>query len=173
MYIYICGCYAWSVSVLVVVLADVNIDIGFISEICTYGILRIRGRMSLSVLEESCIRSLCRCFYWLWQWTLLWQVSYMGRVRVFPYSVNLFLNFLWFWNKYIYCTPHHTNTWRPTQQPNPSLNASAKQINILGSRQHPAEKVALWCELFFFFKSGQIAGYSYAYKYIFNGVWAI
>ena len=29
--------------------------------------------------------------------------------------------------------------------------AKAKQINILGSRQHPAEKVALWCELFFFF----------------------
>ena len=27
----------------------------------------------------------------------------------------------------------------------------AKQINILGSRQHPAEKVALWCEFFFFF----------------------
>ena len=25
----------------------------------------------------------------------------------------------------------------------------AKQINILGSRQHPAEKVALWCEFFF------------------------
>ena len=22
----------------------------------------------------------------------------------------------------------------------------AKQINILGSRQHPAEKVALWCD---------------------------
>ena len=47
----------------------------------------------------------------------------------------------------------------------------AKQINILGSRQHPAEKVALWCEFFFFFffffKRGQIAGYSYAYKYVF------
>ena len=27
----------------------------------------------------------------------------------------------------------------------------AKQINILGSRQHPAEKVALWCEFFIFF----------------------
>ena len=27
----------------------------------------------------------------------------------------------------------------------------AKQINILGSRQYPAEKVALWCEFFFFF----------------------
>ena len=46
----------------------------------------------------------------------------------------------------------------------------AKQINILGSRQHPAEKVALWCEFFIFFKRGQIAGYSYAYKYVFNGV---
>ena len=48
----------------------------------------------------------------------------------------------------------------------------AKQINILGSRQHPAETVALWCEFFiiFFFKRGQIAGYSYTYKYVFNGV---
>ena len=27
----------------------------------------------------------------------------------------------------------------------------AKQINILGSRQHPAEKVALWCEFFIYF----------------------
>ena len=26
----------------------------------------------------------------------------------------------------------------------------AKQINILGSRQHPAEKVALWCEICIF-----------------------
>ena len=52
----------------------------------------------------------------------------------------------------------------------------AKQINILGSRQHPAEKVALWCDFFFFFfffKRGQIAGYSYGYKYVFNGVGAI
>ena len=50
----------------------------------------------------------------------------------------------------------------------------AKQINILGSRQHPAEKVALWCEFFFFFffflDAVKIAGYSYAYKYVFNGV---
>ena len=29
----------------------------------------------------------------------------------------------------------------------------AKQINILGSRQHPAEKVALWCE----FKKNNLA----------------
>ena len=56
------------------------------------------------------------------------------------------------------------------------VRTKAKQINILGSRQYPAEKVALWCEFFFFFfffKRGQIAGYSYAYKYVFNGVWAI
>ena len=55
----------------------------------------------------------------------------------------------------------------------PDRDDKAKQINILGSRQHPAEKVALWCDFFFFFfffKRGQIAGYSYAYKYIFNGV---
>ena len=51
-------------------------------------------------------------------------------------------------------------------------SGKAKQINILGSRQHPAEKVALWCEFlfFYFFKHGQIAGYSYVYKYVFNGV---
>ena len=53
--------------------------------------------------------------------------------------------------------------------PNSHTKCKAKKINILGSRQHPAEKVALWCD-FFFFKRGQIAGYSYAYKYVFNGV---
>ena len=71
--------------------------------------------------------------------------------------------------------------WRtapPTLAPHRKFGAEppkAKQINILGSRQHPAEKVALWCDFFyfFFFKRGQIAGYSYAYKYVFNGVWAI
>ena len=45
----------------------------------------------------------------------------------------------------------------------------AKQINILGSRHHPAEKVAMWCDFFSAVKSR----YSYAYKYAFNGVWAI
>ena len=34
---------------------------------------------------------------------------------------------------------------------NPGQGSKAKQINILGSRQHLAEKVALWCEFFFFF----------------------
>ena len=54
-----------------------------------------------------------------------------------------------------------------SQFTNDSHSSKAKQINILGSRQHAAEKVALWCEFFFFFffKRGQIAGYSYAYKY--------
>ena len=33
----------------------------------------------------------------------------------------------------------------------------AKQINILGSRQHFAEKVALLCDFLFFFSAGQIA----------------
>ena len=54
------------------------------------------------------------------------------------------------------------------------LKDKAKQINILGSRQHPAEKVALWCEFFIlFFFSAVKSRYSYAYKYAFNGVWAI
>ena len=41
----------------------------------------------------------------------------------------------------------------------PCYFTNAKQINILGSRQHPAEKVALWCDIFFklFFSEGQIA----------------
>ena len=34
----------------------------------------------------------------------------------------------------------------------------AKQINILGSRQHPAEKVALWCEFFIFLSAVKSRG---------------
>ena len=54
--------------------------------------------------------------------------------------------------------------------------SKAKQINIIGSRQHPAEKDALWrkfCFVLFLARSNRdilMLTNSYAYKYAFNGV---
>ena len=52
------------------------------------------------------------------------------------------------------------------------LQVKAKQINILGSRQHPTEKSGAVVQIIIFFSVVK-SQYSYAYKYAFNGVWAI
>ena len=47
-------------------------------------------------------------------------------------------------------SPKGAKVHQASGQRSTCMQLKAKQSNILGSRQHPAEKVALWCEFLFF-----------------------
>ena len=89
---------------------------------------------------------------------LLFIIEHSARDYLFSHN--------YLWNEFNNSEESPANNWLS--------HPKAKQINILGSRQHLAEKVALWCEfLFFIFLARVESRYFYVCKCAFNGVWPI